>query len=70
MTLRQRKVWLNPMTEKVRQEKKKGSSKWRTNEQRKGNKRRVGTETKGLGLLSWSLSRYFSGSTFGPGDLK
>lgn len=66
MTLCQKKVWLNPMTEMVRQEKKPHSSKWRTNEQRKGTKRRVGTETKGLGLLFWSLSRDFSGSGFGP----
>jgi len=42
------------------------SNKWRTNEQRKGTKRRVGTESKGLSLLPWSLSRDFSGSRLGP----
>lgn len=59
---------MNPATETFRKEKKKKSSnQWRTNEQRKGTKRRVGTESKGLGLLPWSLSRDFSGSRLGPG---
>lgn len=43
------------------------SKKWRTNEQRKGTKRREGTESKGLGFLAWSLSRDFSGSRLGLG---
>lgn len=41
------------------------SNKWRTNEQRKGTKRREGTESKGLSLLIWNLSRDFSGSRLG-----